>query len=50
MDYSKSKSTMKGVVLALGIACAASNAFAVSLAAPPESAGVNAGLTLGWKF
>lgn len=49
MDYSKSKSTMKGVVLALGIACAASNAFAVSLAAPPESAGVNAPMAVQQK-
>lgn len=40
---------MKGVVLALGIAYAASNAFAVSLAAPPESAGVNAPMAVQQK-
>ena len=49
MDYSKSKSTMKGVVLAFGMAFAASNAFAVSLAAPPESAGVNAPMAVQQK-
>ena len=36
-------------MLALGIACAASNAFAVSLAAPPESAGVNAPMAVQQK-
>lgn len=35
MDYLKSKSNLKGVVLALSMACVASNAFAVSLPDPP---------------
>ena len=49
MDYSKSKSNLKGVVLALGMACAASNAFAVSLSAPPESVGSNAPMAVQQK-
>lgn len=49
MDYSRSKSTVKGVVLALGMACAASNAFAVSLSAPPENAGASAPMAVQQK-
>lgn len=46
MDYFKSRQNLRGIVLALGIACTASNAFAVSLATPPE----NAGLTQPWPY
>ena len=39
MDYSRPKQNLKGVVLALGMVCAASNAFAVSLEAPAGERG-----------
>lgn len=49
MDYSKSKTNLKGVVFTLGMACAASNAFAVSFSAPPENTGLDAPMTVQQK-
>lgn len=46
MDYFKSRQNLRGIVLALGIACTASNAFAVSLATPPENAGANTAMAV----
>lgn len=50
MDYFKSKSNLRGIVLAFGLACTVSNAFAVSLAAPPETAGRNAAMAVQQKL
>lgn len=50
MDYFKSRQNLRGIVLALGIACTASNAFAVSLATPPENAGANTAMAVQQKI
>lgn len=46
MDYFKSRQNLRGIVLALGIACTASNAFAVSLANLQRMPG----LTQPWPY
>lgn len=52
MDYFKSRQNLRGIVLALGIACTASNAFAVSLATPPvqRMAGANTAMAVQQKI